>query len=210
MSDGTDVTMPHDPQLAQASGAAQPTPATWRDRILGPFRRGRARREAAERLYAAVVAQAREPVFYASWAVPDSRDGRLELLSLHAILVMRRLRDEGRAGQELAQSLFDVLFRDVDGHVREWGVGDLSVGKHVKKLAQSFLGQAAAFDEPLARRDRTALADLLRRNVYTEVAAPPEAAIFQLTDYLLGQERWLADQAGAGLLAGSVRFAALP
>ena len=210
MSDGTDVTMPHDPQLAQGGGAAQPGPAapTWRDRLLGPFRRGRARREAARRLYGALVEQARQPVYYAAWGVPDSRDGRLGLVGLHAILLMRRLRTLGQDGQELAQALFDVMFVDVDQHLREWGVGDLSVGKHVKKLAQSFLGQAAALDEPLSRADRAAVADLLRRNVYTEVAAPDPVAVDRLADYLLTQERELARQEGGALIAGEVRFGA--
>ena len=204
--------MPHDPQLAQGGGAAQPGPAapTWRDRLLGPFRRGRARREAAQRLYGALVEQARQPVYYAAWGVPDSRDGRLGLVGLHAILLMRRLRTLGQDGQELAQALFDVMFVDVDQHLREWGVGDLSVGKHVKKLAQSFLGQAAAFDEPLTQADRAAVADLLRRNVYTEGGEPDPVAIGRLADYLLAQERALARQDGAALIAGAVRFEVAP
>jgi cytochrome b pre-mRNA-processing protein 3 len=162
----------------------------------------------AQELYRLLVAQARQPTFYTDCGVPDSRDGRLEMVSLHAILLMRRLRDEGRAGQELAQRLFDVMFVDIDRHVREWGVGDLSVGKHVKKLAQSFLGQAAALDPPLGARDPAALAELLRRNVYTEVAAPEPAAVERLAAYVLRQERWLADQPADDLLAGSLRFAA--
>ncbi len=201
--------MPHETQLAQATETAQPGPAPrgWPGRLLGRFRRRRARRDAAGRLYLALVEQARLPLFYARWGVPDSRDGRLELVSIHAILLMRRLRDEGRSGQELAQALFDVMFVDIDRHLREWGVGDLSVGKHVKQLAQSFLGQAAAFDPLLAARDRTAIGALLRRNVYGEVAAPAPDGIGHLADYVLLQERRLAEQDGAALLAGSVLFA---
>jgi cytochrome b pre-mRNA-processing protein 3 len=202
--------MPHEPQLAHGAGTAQSAPvaATWSERLLARFRRGRGRQDAAQRLYLALVEQARQPVFYADWGVPDSRDGRLELVSLHAILLMRRLREEGRGGQELAQSLFDVMFVDIDRHLREWGVGDLSVGKHVKKLAQSFLGQAAAFDAPLGAGDRSGIADLLRRNVYTEVAAPDPGLVARLADYVLRQQGWLASQDGAELVAGSVRFAA--
>lgn len=202
---------PHEGQLAQGAVTAQPGAPSqcWFDRLMDLLRGGRTRRQdAAEELYQSLVAQARQPVFYTAYGVPDSRDGRLEMVSLHAILVMRRLRDEGRAGQALAQRLFDVMFVDLDHHVREWGVGDLSVGKHVKKLAQSFLGQAAALDPVLAARDSAALADLLRRNVYSEVADPAPAAVAQLAAYLLRQERWLAEQPAADLLAGTVHFAA--
>jgi cytochrome b pre-mRNA-processing protein 3 len=211
MSDEVRENMPHDTQLAQAAGTAQSGPAagSWHERLLSRFRRRRARQDAARRLYLALVEQARLPVFYAEWGVPDSRDGRLELVSLHAILLMRRLRDEGRDGQELAQGLFDVMFVDIDRHLREWGVGDLSVGKHVKKLAQSFLGQAAAFDLPIGARDQAAIADLVRRNVLTEVEAPDAHIVDRLAEYVLRQERWLAAQGRAGLLAGAVRFAAL-
>ena len=196
-------------QLAQGARTAQPgrIAGSWRQRLLGRFRRNRARRDAAQRLYLALVDQARLPVFYADWSVPDSRDGRLEVVSLHAILLMRRLRDEGRGGQELAQSLFDLMFEDLDQHLREWGVGDLSVGKHVRKLAQSFLGQAAALDPLLAAGDRVGLEDVLRRNVYTEIAAPSRTAVSLLAAYVLRQDIWLAAQDGAVLLAGSVRFA---
>jgi cytochrome b pre-mRNA-processing protein 3 len=155
----------------------------------------------------ALVEQARESVFYAEWGVPDSRDGRLEMVTLHAVLVMRRLRQEGAPGQELAQTLFDVLFADLDRHLREWGVGDLSVGKHVKKLAQSFLGRAAALDPLLEGSDPAALDEVLRRNVYTEAKAPDPVAIRRLGDYLCRQDRWLATRDRAALLAGRIEFA---
>ena len=134
-----------------------------------------ARRDAAHRLYAAVVEQSRQPTFYAAWGVPDSREGRLEMLNLHAMLLMRRLRSEGQEGRAVAQALFDLMFLDLDRHLREWGVGDLSVGKHVKKLAQSFFGRAAALDPLLSSRDAAGIEDVLRRNVYTDAASPPPA-----------------------------------
>jgi cytochrome b pre-mRNA-processing protein 3 len=184
--------------VAYTADPAQSAPrpeASWWARIRGYFQGRRARRDAAHALYLALVEQARQPVFYARWGVPDSRDGRLELVNLHAILVMRRLREEGVPGQELAQTLFDVMFADLDRHLREWGVGDLSVGKQVKKLAQSFFGRATALDP------------LLRRNVYTEAASPDPLAIRRLGAYLTEQGRWLAAQDGATILSGQVSFA---
>lgn len=195
-------------QLAHGVGNAQFGLGSWRERLLRPFRRNRERHAAAHRLYMAAVEQARQPLFYRDWGVPDSRDGRLELVSLHAILLMRRLRDEGRPGQRLAQSLFDLMFQDLDRHLREWGVGDLSVGKHVKKLAQSFLGQANALDPLIDSGNREGIGDLLCRNVYTEIAMPRPEGIALLAGYVIRQNGWLSGQDGAALLAGSVRFAA--
>ena len=201
--------MTDDAQLAYRAGTAQGRPKRpgWPGRLLALFQRRRDRRHAAQQLYRTLVEQARQPVFYAAWAVPDSRDGRLQLVSIHAILLMRRLRDEGQAGQALAQRLFDLMFEDLDRHLREWGVGDLSVGKHAKKLAQSFLGLAAALDPVLAEKDRAGLEVVLRRNVYSEIAAPQPLAVSRLADYVLEQSSWLDNLAGAQLLDGHLRFA---
>lgn len=201
--------MSRDPSLAYPPLPRQPgrSEPWWRRLLALPGRRHR-RRARAHALYVALVEQARLPVFYARWGVPDSRDGRLELVSLHAILVMRRLQAEGAAGRELAQTLFDVMFADLDRHLREWGVGDLSVGKQVKKLAESFFGRVAALDPLLAGSDPAALDEVLRRNVYGEAAAPDAAALRRLGDYLCAQARHLAAGDGDALLAGRVRFAA--
>ena len=148
------------PAYTVATGASSAGGRTsWWRRALGRLGHGRARRAAAATLYTALVEQARQPVFYARWGVPDSRDGRLELVTLHAILLMRRLREEGTPGRELAQAVFDRMFQDLDRHLREWGVGDPSVGKRMKELAQSFLGRAAALDPLLAGGDHDGLAD---------------------------------------------------
>jgi cytochrome b pre-mRNA-processing protein 3 len=189
-----------------ASSSATGNPP-WHRRILARLGHGRGRRAIAAALYATLVAQARQPVFYARWGVPDSRDGRLEMVGLHAILLMRRLRAEGPEGVALAQATFDRLFEDLDRHLREWGVGDPSVGKRMKELAQSFMGRVAALELLLAGGDPQALADLLRRNVYTEVAAPAQNGIDRLAAYLAAQERWLAAQDGAALLRGRIEFA---
>lgn len=169
---------------------------SWADR--------QARTASAHKLYEVIVSQAREPTFYAEWGVPDTRAGRLEMVNLHAILAMRRLRTAGPGGEQLGQSLFDLLFADLDQHLREWGVGDLSVGKHVKKLAESFFGRAKAIDRPLDERDVTALVEVLERNVFEGREGFPDGAR-RLADYLLAQERYLAS--ADEILAGRLAFA---
>ena len=86
-------------------------------------------------------------------------------------------------------------------------MSDLSVGKQIKRLAQSFFGRAAALDPLLAGHDPAALDEVLRRNVYTEAASPDGRAIRCLGAYLCAQERHLAGQDGAVLLMGQVSFA---
>ena len=209
MSEAGDEIMAHDTELAHGAGTAQSGRAgsSWGRRLLGRFRRKRARRDAAHRLYAALVDQARQPVFYADWGVPDSRDGRLELVSLHAILLMRRLRDEGQAGQELAQS---AVRPDVPGSrspSARVGRGR-PFGRQAGEEAGAELPRPGGGPRPAAGRGRPGgLEDVLRRNVYTEVAAPQPTAVGLLAGYVLGQERWLAAQDGAALLTGSVRLA---
>jgi cytochrome b pre-mRNA-processing protein 3 len=180
---------------------------TWLSGIATQLRRRRARDAAADALYDALVTQARQPWFYTTGAVPDTRDGRLELIYLHAILVMRRLRTEGEPGRALAQALFDLLFLDVDRHLREWGVGDLSVGKHVKQLAQSFYGRAAAVDPLLEAGDVPGLALVLARNLDRDAQTSPAGDDARLAEHLIAQSRWLAGQDGSALLAGAVVFA---
>lgn len=193
--------------LAQAPEARQPA-GTWLAALRVWLRRGRARRTATHALYADVVDQARLPVFYSAWGVPDSRGGRLEMVTLHVMLAMRRLRREGRAGAALAQELLDLLFTDLDRHLREWGVGDLSVGKEMKKLAQSFFARLAALDPLLDGDDPAALEPILARNVYAEAGAVEPAAVRRLASYLIGQDRHLRGQPGPSLLAGRLDFAA--
>ena len=98
------------------------------------------RRETAYRLYGAIVERARRPAFYAALGVPDTLDGRFELVALHAVLVIRRLNAAHERTQEFAQELFDALFADMDRALREMGTGDLSVGKQVKRMAQELFG----------------------------------------------------------------------
>jgi cytochrome b pre-mRNA-processing protein 3 len=108
------------------------------------------RQDDADRLYAGIVARAREPVFYSELEVPDTVDGRFELVALHAFLVLQRLKAERAAAKALAQAVFDLMFADFDRALREMGTGDLSVGKEVRRMAEAFYGRVAAYERALA------------------------------------------------------------
>ena len=167
------------------------------------LRRGRDD-EAVARVYQLIVAQSRRPEFYRDLAVTDSLDGRFDMLSLHAILVLRRLKQEPARTGRFSQALFDHMFMDMDMSLREMGVGDLSVGKRVKQMGSAFLGRVVAYEKGLSEGDE-ALADALTRNVYREQV--PEAVILQrLTDYVLRVDERLATVPLMEILAGEKAF----
>ncbi len=114
-------------------------------------------------LYNACVTQSRRAEFYRDMSVPDTVDGRFDLLLLHVILVMRRL---GTAG-ESRQRLFDLMFADMDRNLREMGVGDMSVGKKIKPMLAAFYGRFQAYESGLANGD-DALMISLKRNLYND------------------------------------------
>ena len=162
---------------------------------------------AARRLYAAIVAQARDQAFYRDLGVPDTPAGRFDMVALHAFLVMERLGRETDTAR-LSQSLFDVMFVDIDHNMREMGVGDLGVGKKVKKLAQQFYGLSAAYREGLAAGDDV-LAAALRRNLYCAGAAPG-GPLRAMTGYFREVAASLADQPVSDFAEGEISFAVPP
>ena len=130
--------------------------------ILGLFRRS-TNASAVDNLYGAIVAAARRPALFDALAVPDTFEGRFECLTLHAALVLRRLRDAPSPGPEMAQQLVDTVFRHFDRTLREMGVSDTRVPRRMKVMAEAFAGRCAAYDDAL--RSGT-LASALARNVY--------------------------------------------
>src|ERR1700709_1430457 len=98
-----------------------------------------------EAIYGMIVAQAREPLFYAGLGVPDTVNGRYDMLLLHLWMVLRRLRT-AEDGADLSQALFDHFCGDMDDNLREMGVGDLTVPKRMQKFGEAFYGRAAAYD----------------------------------------------------------------
>ena len=172
--------------------------------VLIYFSRRKSVREAALLAYRRVVEQARQPSFFTRFGVPDTVDGRFELICLHAFLYLHRLKSEQPQSAAVPQAFFDAMFIDMDRGLREMGTGDLSVGRHVKRMAQSFYGRIRAYQDGLERSDG-ALGAALARNVFGTVgeSAP---TIEPLVDYVRRAARLLAQQSAAELLAGDPRF----
>lgn len=134
-------------------------------KILG---RSRNDDEIAAKLYGAVVAQARQPDFYRRLGVPDSIDGRLEMILLHLVILFHRLRRDDEAGQAIAQIVFDRFATDMDRSLREMGVGDFGVPKRMKTIGRSFYGRLDGYGRPIAESDWAALRGALQRNLWPD------------------------------------------
>jgi cytochrome b pre-mRNA-processing protein 3 len=140
------------------------------------FRRS-ANRELIDRLSGEIVAASRHSALYADYGIEDSLEGRFEALALHAALVLRRLNQMAPPAPEIAQELTDALFRSFDAALREAGIGDISVPRHMKALARAFLGRAGAYDRAL-RGAAPELEAALLRNVYEGRGNPARLARF--------------------------------
>jgi cytochrome b pre-mRNA-processing protein 3 len=175
--------------------------------MLRRFRRVNPATGPARALYAAIVARAREPLFYARFGVPDTLDGRFDLLTLHAFLVMEGLKATGKEGESIATVLATIIFAGFEDALRDLGVGDLGIGRRIKAIADAFYGRLEACG---AAGDETALDRVVRRNLYRGAAERGREAA-ALAHYI-GETlaRVTAPECSRDLLAGSVAFGPLP
>lgn len=172
------------------------------------FLERRRRDRAAANLYLVVVEQARRPDFYARYGVPDTLEGRYDMIILHAWLLLRRLGAmPSERARVLSQSVFDRMFADMDRNLREMGVSDLRVGKRVQHMAEAFYGRAGAYDKALAEGGK-AMEAALARNLYQSNGV--EAAhLSAVAAYIHAQIRHIDGLTEGDLLGGEASFAPL-
>lgn len=156
---------------------------------------------AAQSLLTWVVGEARRPDYYIEGGVADTVDGRFDLMMLQLFLMLRRLKAEGPAGQEMAQRLLDAAFSHLDEALREMGVGDLSVPKKMKAMAEAYRGRAAAYEAALETGDEDGFAEALRRNLYRHHEVSEAQLAWSRAEAMGAAERLAALQ-GDGLIAG--------
>jgi cytochrome b pre-mRNA-processing protein 3 len=157
-------------------------------------------------LYGTIVAQARVPAFYRNYGVPDTVNGRLEMIMLHVVLFLYRVEGEAEPVRALGQGLFDHFCRDMDANMREMGVGDLGVPRRMRQIGEAFYGRQAAYRAALAASGQEALAAALQRNVFEEGA--PAGCAQALAAYVREVERALADKDAEGFRHGTLAFPA--
>jgi cytochrome b pre-mRNA-processing protein 3 len=172
--------------------------------IFTRFRRAPRGPDTISALYGMIVAQARLPCFYRDYAVADTVNGRLDLILLHLALGLDRLMRDP-ALNELGQGVFDRFCKDMEGNLREMGIGDLKVPKEMKKIGEAFYGRSQAYQAALGESGDEALVEAIVRNIYSGSAAEMAAAR-RLAVYMRGAAGDLAVQATADIAAGQMRF----
>ena len=170
--------------------------------MMFPLLRRNRQPDTISSLYGTIVAQARSPVFYREFGVADTIGGRFDLLLLHLAFVVERLMRE-EEGKAFGQDLFDRFCTDMDDNLREMGIGDLAVPKHMKRVGEAFYGRAQAYKTALQSAGDAALVEALSRNVYSGSPADP-AAVARLATYIRRVAQAIDRTASAELLSGCI------
>ncbi|MEO1794192.1 MAG: ubiquinol-cytochrome C chaperone family protein [Pseudomonadota bacterium] len=171
--------------------------------MFGLFRKRDPHLQPATELYGSVVAQARAPEFYRDLMVPDTKEGRFEMIVLHLSLLIDRIRSEAGSADPFAKALTSVFVTDMDDNMREIGIGDLSVPRKVKKTAGALYDRTLQYREISEEGGDGALAAAISENVWSE-ADHPQAA--KLADYRERARASLEKQALADIQSGTCRF----
>ena len=195
-------------RAAKGQFATNQTDQTDKSMIFSLFRKETEQEKSANLLYEAIVAQARQPVFYIDYQVEDNVTGRFELIVLHAYMLFHRLKDEDQRAKDLSQAVFDRFFEDMDHSLREIGIGDLSVPKKIKKMAQLFYGNVKAYDKSRETGDE-AFAEALSRNIYPSSEGTHEKA-GALVLYVKACTEALTDQTVEQFAQGKIHFSDIP
>lgn len=140
--------------------------------------------------------------------IPDTGEGRFENITLHVFLILHRLKQDHDATGELAQSLFDHMFKDMDDNLREMGVGDMRIPKRIFSMVESFYGRTKVYQSGLENEDDS-LAGALRRNLYHQ-AEPGKGEVDGMVAYIRRESGALANQPLDRLLRGELQFGPPP
>jgi cytochrome b pre-mRNA-processing protein 3 len=170
-------------------------------RVAGLWRRllGRDARDALDPLYRNIVATARRPIWYRSGGVPDTLDGRFDMVAAILALVLLRLEGEGEPGRAPAARLAELFVTDMDGQLRQAGIGDIIVGKHIGRMMGALGGRLGAFREAFDGGD---LDGAIMRNIYRGRDVGPGAASV-LRDGLIAIRAALDATPAREILAGA-------
>ena len=171
--------------------------------ILKYFRRNPRIRN-IDKLYGAIVAQSRCVAFYTGYGIPDSIEGRFDVIVLHLVLLLAHLDRLVPSARDLGQDLFDRFCRDLDANLREMAVGDLAVPKRMRQFGEAFYGRQAAYLAALDGDDGRALEKALARNIFHGVQGDNEAGPRRLARYARALVRQFEVHDQAALLRGAV------
>lgn len=165
-------------------------------------------KQTASQLFSGLMAQARLPVFYQQLAVPDSVDGRFDMIVLHIFLIFQRLRGQGDRAAILSQALYDTLILDLEASLRQLGAGDVGVGKRIRVMTEALQGRIKAYEAGL-RGNSLELEAAIRRNLYG--TTDPQADVVRIMADYLRHGKELADRQSIDrILRGFFEFPIAP
>jgi cytochrome b pre-mRNA-processing protein 3 len=190
---------PTGPGVLPCGGSGFKTARRETGPMLNLLRKSAARKQIAQSLYDELVTRARARVFFAAFEVPDTLDGRFDLLTVHAWLVLARLKQAGLS--DTAQELTNIIFTGFDEALREQGAGDMAMARKMKAMADAFFGRLAAYDGA----DADELAAALARNLWR--GGVVDARARALASYIGRAREALASSAAE---EGRLDFGALP
>jgi cytochrome b pre-mRNA-processing protein 3 len=171
--------------------------------ILRLFRRT-PRSHSIAGLYGMIVAQARAPEFYRAYGVPDTVNGRFEMIALHTVLLLHRMAEPVQL-RRIGQEIFDHFCEDMDASMREMGVGDLTVPRKMRRVGAAFYTRQKEYLEALAAGDLDLLEAALARNVFDGMPGSRDGAE-RLARYVRAAADALAAQDNEALARSDVRF----
>jgi len=157
----------------------------------------------SRKIYVCLVKQAREEAFYLSFGVPDTPDGRFDMIVLHAFLLFRRFKQDHERTEALGQAVFDLMFTDMDQNLREMGIGDLGVGKRIKGMAEGFFGRMESYEKGL--NDVQELQNALKRNLFRK-STPSPSQVSAMAAYVQTEAARLDTTDMETLLAADIKF----
>ncbi|MGI9386881.1 MAG: ubiquinol-cytochrome C chaperone family protein [Methyloligellaceae bacterium] len=177
--------------------------------ILHLIRQRSEKKRRAQQVYGSIVALARRPEFYRFWRVPDTINGRFDMIVLHLFLLLQRLKQDGEQGTEAGRLVIEAFFSDMDRSVREQGAGDLSVPKHVRKMADALYGRLETYRAAEEDGEGHVLAQALRRNIFPDADdddawAVQSAAAIAL--YMQDVKEYLRNLSFETVMTGAIDF----
>jgi cytochrome b pre-mRNA-processing protein 3 len=179
--------------------AEQESLETRRVSILAKFFQKGQDKAHVQPLYRAVIAAGRRPEWYVDGKVPDTLDGRFDMIAAMLSLVLFRFEAEGEAHATESALLTELFVDDMDGQLREIGIGDVVVGKHIGRMMSALGGRLGAYRDAIA--DKEALKAALERNLFRG-NAPESAALDWTAARMQAVHASLKTMAVAALLDG--------
>jgi cytochrome b pre-mRNA-processing protein 3 len=158
-------------------------------------------------IYNTIVDAARCPVFYRNLSVPDTTDGRFDMIILHMFVILDLLqKEQDDMHVEFSQGLFDYMFADMDRSLRELGVGDLGVPKHMKRMMKGFNGRMEQYHEALKNDDATALTIAIKKNIFFGATDITDPQIIQMCHYTQMQYKHIYGLSISDIYSGTFSF----